>query len=610
MRATFRNFYDTLNVAAFVRNRHDHAVSVLRWTLLLVPMAVAVGTLCAAFLWSLDLATRARFDHPWLLFLLPLGGAGVALLYHLMGRSVEAGNNLIVEQIHEPGGGVPLRMAPLVFLGTIVTHLFGGSAGREGTAVQLGGSLASATASLFKLDAPSIRVLLMAGVAAGFGAVFGTPLAGAVFALEVLAVGRVEYAALVPCLVAALVGDWTCQAWGIHHTPYHIGFIASPSAPILMEPVLLAKAAIAGVAFGVAGLVFAESNHALGGFLKRIVPYGPLRAIVGGLAVIALVYLLGTRAYLGLGIWSNIPGDPTIAGFFAPHVHPWSWALKMLFTVVTLSAGYKGGEVTPLFFIGAALGNALAGLLNAPIDLFAGIGFVAVFAGAANTPLACTVMGIELFGSAYAVPIAVACFVAYICSGHNGIYLSQRIAVPKRGNRVLAPNSTLRDARAIRPRPSMAELYPAPVNQKERDQMPHRHTVTSSEIGMVRIYLKPSDKAAKSARGFWGGKPLYRELVATAKQDGIMNAVAHHTHHGYSNHGPVRENGAEVSDPHLTMCVELIGHRDQLELFCRRHGDLLSSKVIVYKHLEHWRVGPSGVAHEDAGPEVLASEPG
>ncbi len=185
-----------------------------------------------------------------------------------------------------------------------------------------------------------------------------------------------------------------------------------------------------------------------------------------------MVYLLGTRAYLGLGIWSNIPGDPTIAGFFAPHVDPWSCALKILFTVVTLSAGYKRGEVTPLFFIGAALGNALAGLLNAPIDLFAGIGFVAVFAGAANTPLACTVMGIELFGSAYAVPIVVACFVAYICSGHNGIYLSQRIAVPKRGNRLLAPNTTLRDARAIRPRPSMAELFPASVNQRSTQLCP------------------------------------------------------------------------------------------------------------------------------------------
>lgn len=138
--------------------------------------------------------------------------------------------------------------------------------------------------------------------------------------------------------------------------------------------------------------------------------------------------------------------------------------------------------------------------------------------------------------------------------------------------------------------------------------MPDRHTVTSSEIGMVRIYLKPSDKAPKAGRGFWSGKPLYRELVAQAKHDGIMNAVAHHTHHGYSNHGPVRENGAEIADPHLTMCVELIGQRDQLEVFCRRHGDLLTSKVIVYKHLEHWSIGSAGMTHEDASPEMLASE--
>ncbi|RSV44370.1 voltage-gated chloride channel protein [Sphingomonas sp. ABOLE] len=450
MRATFRTLIDRFNLVAFVRDRHDHALSVVRWALLLVPMAAMVGTLCAAFLWSLDAATKARLDHPWLLYLLPLGGAAIALLYHRLGRSVEAGNNLIVEQIHAPGGGVPLRMAPLVFLGTIATHLFGGSAGREGTAVQLGGSLASAVASRFRLDPPSVRILLMAGVAAGFGAVFGTPLAGAVFALEVLAVGRVEYAGIVPCLLAALVGDWTCHAWGIHHTPYHIATAGAVGGALVVEPLLLAKAALAGVLFGVAGLAFAEANHALGGLLKARIPYGPARAALGGVLVIALVWITGTRGYLGLGVWSAVPGDPTIVGFFTGPVDPWSWALKMLFTVVTLSAGFKGGEVTPLFFIGAALGNALGGLLGAPIDLFAGLGFVAVFAGAANTPLACTIMGIELFGATHAVPIAVACFVAYICSGHNGIYLSQRIAVPKRASRLSAGAVTLREARAAR----------------------------------------------------------------------------------------------------------------------------------------------------------------
>ncbi|AOH84608.1 voltage-gated chloride channel protein [Sphingomonas panacis] len=444
MRATFRTFIGELNVAGFVRNRHDHAMSVVRWALILVPLAALVGTLCAAFLWSLDAVTRLRFAWPWLLYLLPLGGFAVGLLYHLAGRSVEGGNNLIVEQIHEPGGGVPLRMAPLIFFGTVVTHLFGGSAGREGTAVQLGGSLASGFGRALRLDADGTRILLMAGIAAGFGAVFGTPIAGAVFALEVLAIGRVEYRAMAPCLVAALVGDWACLAWGIHHNVYRIESL------VPVDALLTAKAGIAGVAFGLVGLAFAEANHALGGWLKRIVPYGPLRPVIGGGAVIALVYVFGTRDYLGLGTLAATPDGLTIASFFGPDPHPWSWALKLLFTVVTLSAGFKGGEVTPLFFIGAALGNALAPVFGVPTDVFAAIGFVALFAGAANTPLACTFMGIELFGAMYAVPIAVGCFVAYLCSGHNGIYLSQRIAIPKVSTTGLAPTATLREMRAKR----------------------------------------------------------------------------------------------------------------------------------------------------------------
>jgi len=450
MRATFANLFATFNLAAFFRARHDHAMSVVRWALILLPMSVAVGSLCAAFLWSLDEATRARFAHPWLLFLLPLAGGMIGLLYHRMGKSVEGGNNLIVEQIHEPGGGVPLRMAPLIFIGTVATHLFGGSAGREGTAVQLGGSLASAFGKLFRLDESSTRIILMAGIAAGFGAVFGTPLAGAVFALEVLAIGRVEYSALVPCLVAGVAGDWTCHMWGIHHGAYHIDYVAGSGGALIAEPLLLGKAALAGVVFGLAGLVFAEANHSLGGLFRRFIPYGPLRPVIGGILVIALVYGLDTRDYLGLGVWSPDPGAPTIAGFFGGPVDHWSWLLKMLFTVVTLGTGFKGGEVTPLFFIGAALGNALGGVLGAPVDLFAGLGFVAVFAGAANTPLACTIMGVELFGATHIVPIAIACFVAYLCSGHSGIYLSQRIAIPKTGGGMLPPDATLRDARAVR----------------------------------------------------------------------------------------------------------------------------------------------------------------
>lgn len=450
MRASFQNLWSSIDVVGFARRRRDHARSVARWLTILLPMAIAVGSLCAAFLWSLDVATRTRFAYPWLLFLLPLGGSAVGFLYHWLGRSVEGGNNLIVEQIHEPGGGVPLRMAPLIFLGTIVTHLFGGAAGREGTAVQLGGTLASGFGRLFRLDEEGLRIILMAGIAAGFGAVFGTPLAGAIFALEVLAIGRVEYGALVPCLVAAIVGDWTCRLWGIEHGIFHIAAQATGLTPAPIEALLLIKSALAGVALGLVGLLFSEVSHGFGDVVKRWIRFAPLRPLIGGFAIIALVYLLGTRDYLGLGVWSPDPQAPTIARFFDPGTDNWSWALKILFTVVTLGTGFKGGEVTPLFFIGAALGHALGSALGAPVDLFAGLGFVAVFAGAANTPLACTLMGIELFGATSGIYIATACFVAYLCSGHSGIYLSQRLAISKTVARRVGEETPLRTIRGQR----------------------------------------------------------------------------------------------------------------------------------------------------------------
>lgn len=436
-------------IGAFASRRFDHLVAILRWAAILVPTAAAIGSLCALFLWSLDKATRARFENPWLLFLLPLAGLAVGLLYQGFGRQAEGGNNLIVEQIHEPGGGVPLRMAPLILVSTVITHLFGGSAGREGTAVQLGGSLASAFGKVFGLPQAEVRVLLMAGIAAGFGAVFGTPVAGAVFALEVLTVGRVHYTALIPCLASALIADWVCHAWGIGHTAYSIGYHVAEGR-FEIEPLLLAKVALAGVAFGLVSLLFAESQHRLSALFKRLIPFAPFRPAVGGVILIIMVFALGTRQYLGLGVWSPNPGDVTILGFFDPNrADYWSWLLKLVFTVVTLSAGFKGGEVTPLFFIGAALGNALAWVLGAPPELFAALGFVAVFAGASNTPLASTLLGIELFGGEHTPYIAVACFVAYLCSGHSGIYLSQRLGVPKSDADRLSPDISMRQAREL-----------------------------------------------------------------------------------------------------------------------------------------------------------------
>lgn len=429
------------------------AAALGKWFALVAPMACIVGSACAFFLWSLDSATSLRFSHPWLLFFLPLAGILVGYTYHFIGKRAEGGSNLLMEEIHKPGGGVPRRMAPLILMATVITHLFGGSAGREGTAVQMGGSIASAFARLFKLTSLDIRILLMAGIAAGFGAVFGTPLAGAIFAMEVLTVGQIRYEALIPCLIAAITGDWACHQWGIGHTHYHVSYMSDAMAPAQwfhLDGLLLAKVIIAALAFGYVSALFSEISHGLSAWFKKLCPHAPLRPALGGLIVIGLVYALGTRQYLGLGVTSPDPSEVTIFSLFsATEAHPWAWWWKLVFTTVTLSAGFKGGEVTPLFFIGAALGNALAGVLGAPFDLFAAIGFVAVFAGATNTPLACTVMGIELFGAANSVYLATACFIAYLCSGHSGIYLAQRIAVPKVKEGVISPDVSLRQWREM-----------------------------------------------------------------------------------------------------------------------------------------------------------------
>lgn len=415
-------------------------------------MSIAVGWSCAFFLWSLDEVTTMRFDHPWLLFLLPLAGLAIGYTYQKIGKPAEGGNNLIVEQIHEPGGGIPRRMAPLILLSTLVTHLFGGSAGREGTAIQMGGSIASAFSRMLRLDQSSLRIMLMSGVAAGFGAVFGTPLAGAIFAVEVLSIGRIRYQALLPCLTAAVIADWACTSWDIKHTRYHIGFNGDlggvDGGVFHLDVRLLLYVVAAGIIFGWLSRLFSECTHKSSAVFKQLIASAPWRPFVGGMIVIGLVYIAGTRDYLGLGVWSNDPGAVTIQSFFqSPDIHFSAWAWKLIFTVVTLSSGFKGGEVTPLFFIGAAAGNAFAGATGLPPDLFAALGFIAIFAGATNTPLACTIMGIELFGAEHAVYMAIACFAAYHASGHSGIYLSQRIAHPKISTPHHAGEPTLREIR-------------------------------------------------------------------------------------------------------------------------------------------------------------------
>jgi H+/Cl- antiporter ClcA len=408
----------------------------IRWSLLVLPVSVVVGTVVALFLWLLESATQVRQANLWLLSLLPLAGIGIYWLYRRYGKNTEVGNNLIMDEIHEPGGGIPFRMAPLVLVTTVITHLFGGSAGREGTAVQMGGSVADYFAKKFGLRHEDKRILLMAGMAAGFGAVFGTPVTGAIFALEVLAVGRIKYDALMPCLIASLVADITCTSFPIHHTHYSIGYSAKEAMGamsfISFDVLLLLKVLIAGVFFGLASYGFTVLSHYLKAKSQQLISRRWLIPAVGAVLVLGISYCLGTTDYLGLGVNSpNADGVSIVSAFSVGGADSFSWFWKLLLTAITLSFGFKGGEVTPLFFIGATLGNTLAMLSGAPVDLFAGLGFIAVFAGATNTPLACTMMGIELFGAENTVYYAVACFTAYYFSGHTGIYTSQRVAVSK-----------------------------------------------------------------------------------------------------------------------------------------------------------------------------------
>jgi H+/Cl- antiporter ClcA len=402
-----------------------------RWLVLGSVIGVLAGVSSSVFLYGLLLATDARLTSPWLLYLLPVGGLLIGLVYHYAGSTSAAGNNLILDEIHglaaetpkpnERQRWVPRRLAPLVLVGTWATHLFGGSAGREGTAIQMSGSLSDAFARIVRLRGEDRRLVLIAAVSGGFASVFSVPLAGAVFGLEVQSVGRIRYDAIVPALTAAMVGNVTFHALDLPHDVTPHGELAA----VGLSLVLLGKVALAALAFGLVSVLFSELVEGLKRAFTVLVAWPPLRPFAGGLLVVGLTFLVGSRDYLGLSL--PLIGD-AITG---ADVVWYAFALKLLFTAVTLGAGFQGGEVTPLFVIGATLGATLAGVLGVPVELLAAVGFVAVFAAATNTPLACTIMGLELFGAGVLPYLAVGCVVAYVFSSHRGIYSAQRVDTPK-----------------------------------------------------------------------------------------------------------------------------------------------------------------------------------
>jgi H+/Cl- antiporter ClcA len=385
----------------------------LKWLAIYLLIGGIVGTATAFFLQTLDDVTLFREKHIWVVYFLPIAGLVIGLVYYYYGESANKGNNLLIETHHSLEHGetpkpIPFKMAPMVFLSTLLTHIAGGSAGREGTAVQMGGAIADQFTGLFKLNAADRKTLLIIGISSGFAAVFGTPLAGAFFAIEILSITYTNKNQLAASLFVAYIAHYSCLAWQIKHTIYSI-----PSIPAI-SLTTLAWAIIAGILFGLTALAFTSTGKLFENIFNKI-KFAPLRPFIGGIIIALFIVLFNSTKFIGLGI-------PTIQDAFTNNAGQFDFAIKLILTSFTLSAGFKGGEVTPLFFIGATLGNLLIWFIPLPMALLAGMGFVAVFSGATNCVFASIALGLELFGMKAGVYVGLASVAAYFTSGPNGIY--------------------------------------------------------------------------------------------------------------------------------------------------------------------------------------------
>ncbi len=385
---------------------------VLKWISVCILIGFLSGSASAFFLESLYWVSEFRDNHNWIIWLLPLGGLLIGLGYYHYGNDVVKGNNLLLEEYENPQQIIPLKMAPLVLFGTLITHLFGGSAGREGTAVQMGGAIADQFTKIFKLVNSERKTIIILGISAGFASVFGTPLAGAIFALEVVYFSKINFKSIILSFIVAFIASYTVDFWKVKHTHYNIPLVPEINLSILVWIIIIS------ILFGFAAMLFSRSTHFWGSLFSKNIKYSPLRPFIGGIILAVIFSLFDTQKYIGLGV-------PIIVDAFSTPSANYDFILKILFTGFTLGAGFKGGEVTPLFYIGATLGSALSLFVPLPIALLAGMGFVAVFSGATHTPIACTIMGIELFGIQSGFYIGIACFIAYLASGSVGIYHSQ-----------------------------------------------------------------------------------------------------------------------------------------------------------------------------------------
>lgn len=391
--------------------------SSVRWIVFAVLSGIVIGFVGTAFYFGMEMVTDLRFAHPWLLYLLPAGGLAIVGMYHLLHDEKDTGTNLILSAIHS-NEKIPLRMAPLIFVSTLITHLFGGSAGREGAALQLGGSIGNSLGKLFHFDDKDQHIMIMCGMSASFSALFGTPMAAAIFSMEVVSVGIMHYAALVPCVIAALISHGIASYFGILPETFDLGPLAgfTPKTAILIS-ILAVLCALVSILFCI---ILHESEKLYKHFFKN--PY--LRAAAGGCIVIGLTLLAGNRDYNGTGM-------DIIEQCMLGEVFPLAFLLKMIFTAATLGAGYKGGEIVPSFFIGATFGCLFGNIIGFSPALCAAVGMGAVFCGVTNSPITSLLICFELFGFEGMPYYLIAIALSYMLSGYYGLYSSQKIIYSK-----------------------------------------------------------------------------------------------------------------------------------------------------------------------------------
>ena len=392
-----------------------YPAALLKWLAVGALIGGIGGVIGSLFHIGVNYATQMRLAHPWILYLLPVLGLVIAAMYRLT-RVEGKDTNAVIESVHF-GKNVPVLLVPVILVSTVLTHLGGGSAGREGAALQIGGGIGFETGRLLHLGEKDLPLATLCGMSAVFSALFGTPLTATVFSMEVISVGVFYYAGLIPCLTAALVGYLVSLLMGVPPTRFAV---AAPEPDVLM---MLAVMVLA-VGCAAVSILFCRGMQKTGKLAARLLPNPYLRAAVGGVLVILLTVLAGSTDYNGAGMEMV---ERAVAGEAAP----WAWLLKLVFTAVTIGFGFKGGEVVPSFFVGACFGCVLGGLLGLPTGFGAALGLAAVFCGAVNCPIASVFLSIELFGSGGVLYFAMACAISYLLSGYCGLYSSQTILYSK-----------------------------------------------------------------------------------------------------------------------------------------------------------------------------------